>query len=58
MSAENSRNVEESIITPEKIEQYWTNYDKYYKMEHYKISKSLSDSTLSKIVRKKMDRSK
>ena len=46
----NSKNVEEIIIPPEK--------GKYYKVGHYKTSKSLSDLTVSKFVKKKIDQSK
>ena len=38
-------------IHPKKVKKYWTNSDKYYKMEHYK--NLLNDSTASKFVTRK-----
>ena len=49
-SDENSRNVEEIVIPPHKKQ---TILSKYYKMEYHKISKLLSDSTVSKFVTRK-----
>ena len=45
--------VEEIIIPPEKIEEVLNKLRKNIKMEHYKISKLLNDSTVSKFVTKK-----
>ena len=56
---EDLRNVEEIIIPPEK--KWWSVkhlQTSIIKMEHYKISKLLNDSVVSKFVTKKMGRSK
>ena len=50
---ENSRNVEEILNPPKKRKEMSTKQDKYYKMEHHKISKILNDATLSKFVTRK-----
>ena len=35
-----------------KEKKYWSNWDKYYKMKHYEISKLLNDPTVSKFATK------
>ena len=47
---ENSRNVEDIIIPPEKGENIERIEITIIKMEHYEITKLLNDSTLSKFV--------
>ena len=55
MLDENSRNVEEIIISPEKKRRnIKISKDKYYKIKHYKISKLLNDSVVSKFVTRKL----
>ena len=46
---ENSRNIEEIVIAPEKREEILNELRQYYKMKHYKISKFLHDSAVSNL---------
>ena len=51
-SDKNPRNVEKAIIPPKKRKNIKLIKTSIIKMEHYKISKLLNDSTLSKFVTK------
>ena len=54
MSDMNSRNIEGIVILPEKRQEIQVIKSKYFKMEHCRISKLLSNSTISKSVTRKL----
>ena len=53
MLDENSRMLKKQLFQHQKEKKYWMNEDKYYKMEHDKISKWLNDFNCFEVCGKK-----